>query len=193
MSTAAADPSAPLAPARDPATDEALAQVAAFEAGVRPGLVARVLRTVGRTATFAWVYSRIGPRFDTWLGRRFPGAFQLYGLPALLLVTTGAKSGLPRTSPLLYLRDGDDFLVVGTNFGQLHHPAWTGNLLAQPRAMVELGPAKVPVLAQLLDEASFQAQWPRFVAIYPGYADYLARCGGRAPRMFRLAPRAASA
>ncbi len=56
----------------------------------------------------------------------------LRDLPAFLLTTTGRKTGRPRTQPLLYGRDGDAFVVVGSNWGQAHHPAWSGNLLANP-------------------------------------------------------------
>ena len=125
------------------------------------------------------------------LTRRFGGRVtaRIHGVPALLLTTTGARSGLPRTSPLLYVRDGDDFLVVGTNFGQANHPAWTGNLMAEPRAAIEVGPERLAVVGAMVDEAEFGSLWPRFVAIYPGYAAYLERCG-RSPRMFRLRPAA---
>lgn len=184
--------SRPRDPAREGALalEEKLAQVAEFEAQVRPGVMAAILRTAGKSPAFAWSYRRIGPVIDTWLGRSFGGWVNknVYGMPALLLVTTGKKSGLPRTSPLLYVRDGRDFLVVGTNFGQAHHPAWTGNLAARPVAEVMVGPVTLAVEARQLDEAEFRAMWPRFVDVYPGYEGYVQR-SGRTPRMFRLAPR----
>lgn len=166
-----------------------LRDVAAFEASVKLTPIGKLLRVVGRTPAFATVYRRIGPPLDLWLGRRFKGqvAGRMYGLPALVLVTTGKKTGLRRPSPLLYLRDGDDFLVVGTNFGQGHHPAWTANLLAEPRAEIEVGPATLPVLASPIEEPEFARCWERFVALYPGYAGYLER-SGRKPHMFRLRP-----
>jgi hypothetical protein len=71
-----------------------------------------------------------------------------YGLPALLLATTGAKSGQRRVQPLVYVRDGRDFAIVGTNFGQTHHPAWTANLLAHPAGQREL---TVPRPVDLMD------------------------------------------
>jgi len=164
-----------------------LERIAQHEATMRPGLVTRFFRAIGRTAGFAALYRRIGPKLDTWLQRRFKGSFtaRIYGIPALLIVTTGAKSGLPRTSPLLYVRDGDDFIVVGTNFGQEHHPAWTNNLQANPRATIEVGPERLTVDAVLVSDADFPGQWNKLVQLYPGYAGYLAR-SGRHPRMFRL-------
>lgn len=168
---------------------ESLRRISAYEATLRRGVVTSLFRIVGKTSLFAWTYRRVGPRIDPWLMRVTRGWLiaRVYGIPALLLITKGAKSGLPRTSPLLYIRDGSDFIVVGTNFGQAHHPAWTNNLLAHPQATVEVGPARVGVTATLVNEAHFQLQWPRLVELYPGYEGYLQR-SGRAPRMFRLIP-----
>ena len=90
--------------------------------------------------------------------------------------------------PLIYVRDGDDFVVVGTNFGQRHHPGWTANLMAHADASIEVGPERLPVTGELVDQATWERLWPRFVAIYPGYANYLTRCAPRKPRMFRLHP-----
>ncbi len=171
-----------------------LERVQRYEASLREGPLTTVLRAAGRTKVFSVVYRTVGPRMDPWLMRRSQGrvATRLYGLPALLLTTTGAKTGQRRDSPLLYLRAGDDpasdFVVVGTNFGQLHHPGWTANLLKEPTAEVEVGPVRLPVTARLADSADWQRLWPQFVAFYPGYANYLDRCGGREPRMFRLTP-----
>jgi deazaflavin-dependent oxidoreductase (nitroreductase family) len=91
-------------------------------------------------------------------------------------------------APLLYLRDGTDFIVVGTSFGQPRHPGWTANLLAHPRATVTIGGISVDVAAVQLDDSAWQQHFPRFVTLYPGYADYLARRRGLVPRMFRLRP-----
>lgn len=167
-----------------------LERVARFEAARRTTPVTRLLLVVGKTRGFARLYRVLGPMVDPWIMHRSRGrvASRVYGLPALLLTTVGRRSGQPRVSPLLYVRDGDDFAVVGTNFGQHHHPAWTANLLARPEAEIEVGPERLAVRAQLADEPTWQRLWPRFVAVYPGYASYLGRTGGRTPRMFVLRP-----
>jgi len=59
--------------------------------------------------------------------------------PVLMLTTTGRRSGAPRTTPLLYAQDGEDLVIVGSNWGQQHHPAWSANLLAHPEAEVQVG------------------------------------------------------
>ena len=167
-----------------------LRQVTQYEETVHRTLLTSALRAAGRTKAFSAMYRRIGPTLDPWLMRKSGGRAitRLYGLPAMLLDSVGSKTGLIRTSPLLYLRDGEDFVVVGTNFGQFHHPAWTANLLASPRAHVEVGPVRLAVVAELVDRAEWEAIWPQFCEIYPGYASYLERCGDRTPRMFRLRP-----
>ncbi len=166
-----------------------LDRVAAYEAGIHPTALNRLLQRIGPTRPFIAVYRRLGPRIDPWLARRTGGGInRLYGFPALLLVSTGARSGQRRTSPLLYARDGDDFVVVGTNFGTEQHPAWTGNLLAHPDAEVVVGAETVPVTAELADAPTFDRLWPRLTAIYGGYDTYLRRLTDREPRMFVLHP-----
>ena len=169
-----------------------LHRVAEYEERIHHTPLTSMLRSLGRTRGFAAVYRRIGPTLDPWLMRKSRGRAitRLYGLPALLLDTTGSKTGLLRTSPLLYLRDGEDFVVVGTNFGQFHHPAWTANLLSCPQAHVEVGPVRLAVVAEVADQATWERNWIRFCDLYPGYADYLQRCGDRIPRMFLLHPTA---
>jgi deazaflavin-dependent oxidoreductase (nitroreductase family) len=149
---------------------------------------------LGRTPQFAAVYRRVGPVIDPRIAHINEGRFmaKLYGFPVLILHTTGAKSGLPRSSPLLYVRDGDDVMLIGTNFGQPKHPGWTANLMAHPDAAVDIGPVRLAVHAELVDAATWEQMFPRFVAVYPGYANYLGRREGLTPRMFRLTPVAAS-
>lgn len=135
-----------------------------------------MVRSAGRTRAWAAFYSRYGPTADQWLFHTSRGrAATRIGLPILLLTTTGARSGLPRVRPLAYVRAGADFIVVGTNFGQRHHPGWTANLLAHSGASIEVGPEELPVTSEPTDQATWERLWPRFVALYPGHEDYLAR------------------
>ena len=168
---------------------EKLQRIADHERGRRT-TVPRVIQSVGRTRAFAAFYRRYGPKADPWLFRKTEGRAAIrLGFPVLLLATTGARSGLARVMPLVYVRDGDDFVVVGTNFGQRHHPGWTANLTAHADASIEVGAERLSVTGELVDRATWERLWPRFVAIHPGYADYLTRCAPRRPRMFRLRPR----
>ena len=166
-----------------------LAALAEHESRVQSGPLTRLMRRLGQTSQFAAVYRRVGPVIDPRMAHLRQGRVmaKVYGFPVLLLHSTGAKSGQARTSPLLYVRDGDDLMLLGTNFGQPKHPAWTANLLAHPKAAVEIGPVRLLVVAELVDRETWQRIFPSFVAVYPGYANYLERRGEElAPRMFRL-------
>ena len=172
-----------------------LDRIAAHEAQVRSGPLTRVMRRLGRTATFSKAYSRVGPTIDPRIRELRDGRVMaaVYGLPILTLHSTGAKSGQPRASALVYVRDGDDVMLIGTNFGQPKHPGWTANLLAHPDATVEIGAERLAVHAVQVDEETWTRMFPRFVEVYPGYANYLGRREGLIPRMFRLTPVASSA
>ena len=169
-----------------------LDRIATYEGTRRSGLVNRLTRRLGQTAAFARVYRVVGPRIDPKIGAIKDGRYlaTVYGFPILMLHHIGAKSGQERVSPLVYVRDGDDFALVGTNFGQAKHPAWTFNLIAHPDVAVGIGGEHLRVRANLIeDQAAFDRLWPRFVDAYPGYANYLTRRPDLPPRMFRLRPR----
>lgn len=189
-----ADPTGPAGPSDDDAAARALraqlARVAAFEDSTRANPLTALTRRLSRTSWFASVYRRVGPKVDPAFMKVDDGRLMasVYGFRFLTLHSTGAKSGQPRVSPLLYVRDGDDVLLLGTNFGQPKHPAWTANLIAHPDAAVEIGPERLAVRAELVDDATWQAMFPRFVEVYPGYDGYLERRGDLPPRMFRLTP-----
>jgi deazaflavin-dependent oxidoreductase (nitroreductase family) len=168
-----------------------LDRVDEFDARKPRGLLHSVLLKVGPQPWFISIYRRLGPRIDPTISRIGDGRLmrELYGLPGMVLHSTGAKSGLPRSNPLLYARDGADFVVVGTNFGQPKHPAWTANLRAHPDAAVEVAGVTLPVRAHLIEGEEWQSVFDRLVAVYPGYALYLERRGDLPPRLFRLVPR----
>jgi deazaflavin-dependent oxidoreductase (nitroreductase family) len=137
----------------------------------------------------SWLLRTATP-LDRKLLVRSRGRFTLLGpigAPSLLLTTTGAKSGLARTSPLLYWREAGSVHVVGSNFGQAHHPAWTTNLLADPRATVTIGGKDVPVVATLLTGAERDRVYDAFVELASTYDAYRSRTD-RDIRVFRLTP-----
>jgi len=109
------------------------------------------------------------------------------GAPLLLLETVGRKSGQTRVSPLLFAKDGGTAIVVGSNFGQEHHPAWTGNLLAEPTATIVVRGQRIPVRAELLAGAAADAAYQRMVEVTAAYASYKGRTN-RDIRVFRLVP-----
>jgi len=149
-----------------------------------------LIRRVGHARWFTWLGVHLLTHLDRWLYPRFHGRLVSAGppiLPLLLLTTTGRRSGRPHATPLLYLPDGDDVVVVGSNWGRAQHPAWSSNLLAQPRATVEINGRQRTVLATLATDAECRRLWPRLLALYPPYQTYADR-SGRSERVFVLRP-----
>jgi F420H(2)-dependent quinone reductase len=128
-----------------------------------------------------WLYQASGGR----LGHTVPGV----GGRMLLLDHVGAKSGTKRTSPLLYVRDGDDLVVVASKGGYPKHPAWYHNLIANPDTTVRVGRAQRPVHARVASPEERERLWPAVVKSYHGYADYQARSKGREIPLVILEPR----
>jgi deazaflavin-dependent oxidoreductase (nitroreductase family) len=106
---------------------------------------------------------------------------RLAGGLVLLLTTTGRKSGRERTVPLLYLSDGHDLVVVGSNGGAATHPAWWLNLRANPEATVEIGGWRTRVRAKKASREEKERLWPRLVDMYSGYEDYQRRTDREIP------------
>jgi len=107
--------------------------------------------------------------------------------PVLLLTTTGRKSGKRRTSPLLYLADGENLLLVASHGGDIHDPAWCHNLRANPQAEVELDGAKREMRAEFLDETERQKVWPALLEMYASYQSYQDATSRKIP-VIRLRP-----
>ncbi|MEU4394810.1 nitroreductase/quinone reductase family protein [Kribbella sp. NPDC023855] len=154
------------------------------------GWYTNVIRSLGHRPVFATV-GRAAVPVDRWLQQKTGGRIMILGrlaLPTLLLTTRGRKSGLPRTVPLLYAPDGDNFVVTASNWGQENHPAWSGNLLACKEATVALpGGRQIPVRAALAEGAERDRVWPLVTRVWPAYDTYVER-SGRAIRVFVLTP-----
>ncbi len=94
------------------------------------------------------------------------------GRPLLVLTTTGAKSGQPRSTPLLYSTDGDRFVVIASKGGEPTNPDWYHNLLAHPDATVEVGGGRFPVRASIAEGAERRRLFDQQAALMPFFADY---------------------
>lgn len=106
-------------------------------------------------------------------GGKLGGPFE--GAPVLLLTTTGAKSGQPRTSPMMYLPEGDRIFVFASNEGKDNHPSWYHNLRANPSATVELGTDTFAVTAVEITGAEHDRLYGIQAKRYPGFATYRER------------------
>ena len=93
----------------------------------------------------------------------------------LLLTTTGRKSRRKRTTPLLYIKDGDDFVLIASNAGDDRNPGWWVNLKADPHGRVQIGWAKTDVTARQTTPEEKARLWPRIIDVYPGYDEYTTR------------------
>ncbi len=97
------------------------------------------------------------------------------GLQVLLLDHVGAKSGKERTSPLLYMKDGDDVFIVASKGGYEKSPAWLYNLKANPDTEVQIGNEHRKVHARVATPEEKKRLWPEAVRVYPSYEQYQAR------------------
>jgi F420H(2)-dependent quinone reductase len=111
------------------------------------------------------------------VGHSLPGS----PVRVLLLDHVGAKSGTKRTSPLLYVREGEDIVVVASKGGYPKHPAWYHNLMANPDTKVQIGSHLVPVHARAAKPEERDHLWALADRAYPGYKDYRARAGREIP------------
>jgi deazaflavin-dependent oxidoreductase (nitroreductase family) len=150
---------------------------------------ARVLRWLGHRRWFAAAGRRFGAPLDRFLYRVTRGRVNSTAgvAPLILLTTTGRRTGRLRTTPVMYIRDGERFVVSSENFGQERAAAWPLNLLADPSATVQIGGETMHCRARLLAEEEADRYWTRLVEVWPAHETYRARSGKR--HTFVLEPR----
>ncbi|MGW7524920.1 nitroreductase family deazaflavin-dependent oxidoreductase [Streptomyces sp. NPDC054783] len=152
----------------------------------------RLVQKVSSTRGFAKVAPHVIPALDRAVHRLTRGRYLLSTrmLPGVILTTTGARSGLPRRTPLACMpeEDGKSWLLVGSNFGRPGHPAWSHNLLARPDAVISWKGRDIPVIARLLEGEERAQAWTALLEFWPPYATYQARVA-REIRLFRLTVR----
>ncbi len=143
-------------------------------------------------ATWAgsWLARRVASRIDPWIYRRTQGLLSstiVPTMPQLVLTTKGRCSGAEHEAQLAYVRDGQDFIVVASNFGLPWHPHWCENLLASAGAQILVGAKELPVNAEVIRNPEKGDLWPRLDAVAPQLHAYRRRTS-RDIRMFRLKP-----
>ena len=141
----------------------------------------RAMESFARTPVGDWFVKRVAPRIDPPLLRLTGGRVSsVYPVPAMLLTTTGAKSGQPRTLPLLYVTDGDRLILMASNYGGKSHPAWYRNLTANPEVEVLAGKRSGTYVASEITEPHERDRaWALAVDLYAGYGDYEKSAGDR--------------
>jgi deazaflavin-dependent oxidoreductase (nitroreductase family) len=124
-------------------------------------------RLIGKvmTGTHAAIYRASGGRV----------AGRMFDSPVLLLRTTGRKSGKERTTPLMYVEDGENLVIIASNGGAPYHPAWYLNLRTNPEALVLVRDRDLRVRAEDAKGEERLRLFARFVEMYSGYENYQRR------------------
>ncbi|WP_330255296.1 nitroreductase family deazaflavin-dependent oxidoreductase [Nocardia sp. NBC_00565] len=144
-----------------------------------------------RIAQKRWVM-RMAPivvpleRFVRWVTRGRYGVLDLAGLPSIEITVAGRKTGIPRTTSLLYVPRGGDFLIVGSNWGSTEHPVWSANLRAASTATARLRGERFEVSVTEVAGVDRKRAWDLAVEFWPGYRMEHKLSGGRVFRIFEL-------
>lgn len=155
----------------------------------RPGgldspIVPKALKYMGKTQVwfFRRTNGRIGSKWRVGAGFRKP-------VPTLLLDHVGRKSGTRFTTPLLYLRDGANVVIVASQGGLPKNPQWYLNLVAHPDTQIQIKADRIPVTARTAAPAERADLWPKLVELYADFANYAAWTDREIPVVI-LEPRA---
>ncbi len=158
----------------------------------QPNAAQRAVHIVTRTRAGSWLFARTLHHFDRPVLRLSRGRFSLTslatGLPVVMVTTIGARSGRPRSLPLVAIPDGEDVILIASNFGQKHHPAWYHNLCAHPEVRLTYAGQTVAYTARQTVGDERERCWQRAVDLYSGYPLYQRRAAARHIPVMLLVP-----
>ena len=158
----------------------------------RPNALQRALQPVLRTRAGSWFLARTLHHLDGPALRLSRGRYSITslftGLPVVTVTTIGAKSGQPRSLPLVAIPNGANVILIASNFGQKHHPAWYYNLQTHPRVQLTYEGRTVTYVARETVSDERERYWQQAVKLYSGYARYKERAGQRQIGVFLLTP-----
>jgi deazaflavin-dependent oxidoreductase (nitroreductase family) len=151
----------------------------------------KAMQVVARSPVGGWLFVNVFPLIDRWLIPRSRGRLKVaIGQPILLLHTLGARSGEPRTSPLLYTPRGDAHVIVASKAGDARHPSWYHNLRAHPDSVsIELDGSRTDVHPRVAEGPEREALWRLVNDNYNGFDVYQARAGERVIPIVVLEPK----
>jgi deazaflavin-dependent oxidoreductase (nitroreductase family) len=144
-------------------------------------LYLRLMRRMGHYKWFAIVFKRVGTPVDRALIRASRGRLSMSGteLPTMLLTTTGRRTRKERTIPLHYVRDGKNVVAVCENFGLDTASSWPFNLLADPKARIEIEGNSGNYMSRPATSEEVGRNMPRLIELWPAHDTYAKRSGTR--------------
>lgn len=153
----------------------------------------KAMRTFASTPVGVVLFRRTGHHADALVNRLTKGkrtlAGILTGIPAVILTTTGARSGEPRTVAVAGVPHAEGMGVIASNWGGAKHPAWYHNLKANPACTVAVEGETWEAVARPATETERDEIWAKGLELYPGWRKYEARAGDRKIQAFVLTPR----
>ena len=158
----------------------------------RANATQRALRRAASSGPGSWLFARLLHRIDRPVYRLTRGrhtfASLLSGIPVVMLTTIGARTGRPRTVPVLGLPTPDGLAVIASNFGQHRHPGWYHNLRAHPEGVVAVDGRSRRFRAVEADGDTRRRIWEEGLRVYPGWSQYERRASNRRIAVFVLEP-----
>ena len=149
----------------------------------------RVSRLVS-TKAGSWFFTTVSMRVDRKLIPLTRGRVRMSaGMPSILLTHKGAKSGVVRTTPIVYFTDGDDVVLIASNGGAPKHPAWLHNLRRHPDVELSTDGRPVPYVAREAEGPERDRLWRAAASMYPGFDVYRERAGSRRISVVVCSPR----
>jgi deazaflavin-dependent oxidoreductase (nitroreductase family) len=152
----------------------------------------RLVRRTAATRLMAKVYGVSQQPLDRLVysltGETTTASSWLAGVEITMLTTTGARTGMPRTLPVLAVPDGQDTIVIASNFGRPRHPSWYHNLRTNPHATIIVDGVRREVVACELSGTERERGYRRGEAIFPGFTHYRRWAKHRQIPVLRLEP-----
>ncbi len=151
------------------------------------------MQNITASAFGAKAFAKLLPKIDRPVlkltGERYSAAGLLGGVPTIMLTTTGAKSGVQRRMPLIATPDGENIVLVASNWGQARNPGWYYNVRKHPQVTVEIGGAASAYIArEVTDPIEYERLWRKANEVYLGYDKYRERAGARTIPLVVLEP-----
>lgn len=158
----------------------------------QPNLFQKSLHQLGSTKQGARLFSQLLPLLDRPVLHLSNGRYSttglFSGLPIMTLTTTGAKSGQPRSVPLICVPNEEEIILIASNWGGQKHPAWYYNLKATPACTLTVDDKTEPYTAQVVDGDERETYWQIAASYYSGYDAYKTRTNGREIPVIVLTP-----